>query len=147
MDLNLSKLWEVVEVRGPWQAAVHGVTKSQTQVSGWTATTVFQYSPKNLTTKYSWLLNNRDLELCRSTCTQMFFSKCLLRCYTMLSWLYPRMQIHRHRGSTVKLQADFQLQGVPVAITPARVKSQTCFHLVLSRFALLSSFISLLQML
>ena len=24
MDLNLSKLWEVVEVRGPWHAAVHG---------------------------------------------------------------------------------------------------------------------------
>ena len=33
MDMNLSKLWERVEDRGAWQAAVHGVTKSRTQVS------------------------------------------------------------------------------------------------------------------
>ena len=29
MDLNLSKLWEIVD-GGAWHAAVHGVTKSQT---------------------------------------------------------------------------------------------------------------------
>ena len=29
-DMNLSKLWEIVEDRGAWSAAVHGVTKSQT---------------------------------------------------------------------------------------------------------------------
>ena len=29
MDINLSKLWEVVENRGAWHAAVHGVAKSQ----------------------------------------------------------------------------------------------------------------------
>ena len=29
MDMNLSKLWEIVEKRGAWYAAVHGVTKSQ----------------------------------------------------------------------------------------------------------------------
>jgi len=33
MDMNLSKLWEIVEDRGTWHAAVHGVTKSQTQLS------------------------------------------------------------------------------------------------------------------
>ena len=33
MDLNLSKLWEMVKDRQAWNAAVHGVTKSQTQLS------------------------------------------------------------------------------------------------------------------
>ena len=30
IDMNLSKLWELVEDRGAWRAAVHGVTKSWT---------------------------------------------------------------------------------------------------------------------
>ena len=33
MDMNLSKLPEIVEDRGAWRAAVHGVGKSQTQLS------------------------------------------------------------------------------------------------------------------
>ena len=30
MHMNLSKLWEMVEDREAWHAAVHGVTKNQT---------------------------------------------------------------------------------------------------------------------
>ena len=33
MDMNLSKFQEIVKDRGVWHAAVHGVTKSQTQFS------------------------------------------------------------------------------------------------------------------
>ena len=32
MDMNLSKLWEIVKNRGAWRAAVHRVTKSLRQL-------------------------------------------------------------------------------------------------------------------
>ena len=33
MDMNLSKLWEIVKDRRIWRPAVHGVVKSQTQLT------------------------------------------------------------------------------------------------------------------
>ena len=38
MDMNLSKLWEIVEDWEAWLAAIHGITKSWIQFSNWETT-------------------------------------------------------------------------------------------------------------
>ena len=42
MDMSLSKLQEMIKDREAWHAVLHGVTKSQTQLSDWTMNNKFQ---------------------------------------------------------------------------------------------------------
>ena len=49
IDMNLSKFQEIVKDREAWHAAVHGVTKSQTQLK----------SPNNNTVGLPWWLSGK----------------------------------------------------------------------------------------
>ena len=51
MDMNLSKLREIVKERGAWYTAVHGIIKSRTWLSDWTTSDLI-----NLVYLFTWLM-------------------------------------------------------------------------------------------
>ena len=72
MDLNLSKLQEMVKDRKAWHAAVHGVPMSRTWLSDWTETEglgplrqviIYDYSNKSKEKKVKETVSNMKSEL------------------------------------------------------------------------------------
>ena len=72
MDVSLSKLWEAVEDREAWRAAVHGAARSQTRLSDWTTLTKYL-----LKEKLHWVSHTKSLLLIQhqsSSTSQLFFT-------------------------------------------------------------------------
>ena len=53
MDMSLSKLQEFVMDRKAWRATVHGIAKSQTQLSDFTFTFTFTYKTPSVQFSHS----------------------------------------------------------------------------------------------
>ena len=64
MDMHLSKLWERVQDRGARRAAVHGVAKSQTQLSNSTTTTKITADKNLFKTKQQILSLDNTICVC-----------------------------------------------------------------------------------
>lgn len=69
-------------------------------------------------------LNNMGWNYDGPLIPRFFFSKCILQNYRLQGSLNPWIWKGRYRGLSVKLRADFQLQGEFVSLTPVLFKSQ-----------------------
>ena len=62
MDVSLSELQELVKDREAWRAAIHGVTRSRTRLSGFTFTFTLLLGRKVMT-NIDGILKSRDITL------------------------------------------------------------------------------------
>ena len=108
MGVSLSELPELVMDREAWRAAIHGVTKSRTQLSDWTELnwTILKWTetiPCTLTVDIMWLLTLPIVLL-------LLFAPCICNCVTrfvsspMKAFKFTNVCSNScHRGSFFKL--------------------------------------------
>ena len=68
MDMNSSKLWEIVEDRGAWQAAAHGVAEGRTQLRpnfrshpAWETVHLWHLAPSLKCLGHCWVVRSQHL--------------------------------------------------------------------------------------
>ena len=119
MDMSFSKLQQIVKDREAWCAAVHGVTKSWTQLSGWKTTRSHncQAKAKLLSSFFGWWNHSSEREIYFLKLTQWINDKSK----------GPVNQVHIHLGSNQSLKLYGQVIFLILTLSPALWKACQLF--------------------
>ena len=127
-DMSLSKLRETVKDREAWRAVVHGITKSRTQLSNWTATTwescaAHKYGTQSRIWRQlviSYLQVGCQIHVCSNLTSQFSKTPFLLKVYVQRF-----MPIRRGWGGISSREKLVKHVSPPVSL--ASFKDGTCF--------------------